>query len=116
MERGKEKNRKKVLASAPHTVGKIGWYTLGCRCEGCKEAARTHVSVPRGPRPAGMEVSEYAVATPPAPDVEYTFPERIVLTEEEFDKLERLIENPRPPTAALRALFAVGTVGAKKSA
>lgn len=62
LERGKEQQRKKVLASAPHAIGKIGWYTVGCRCEGCKEVRKNHVSKPRGPRPVGMEVSEYADA------------------------------------------------------
>jgi hypothetical protein len=36
--RARDKLQKKVLASAPHAVGKISWYSLGCRCDGCKKA------------------------------------------------------------------------------
>ncbi len=35
----------------------------------------------------------------------YVFPERIVLDPESFDKLSKEIENPSPPTGALRRLF-----------
>lgn len=34
--------RAKVLASAPHATGKIAWYVLGCRCDGCGIASRAY--------------------------------------------------------------------------
>lgn len=38
-------------------------------------------------------------------DDEYTFPDRILLAEEGWQEVCDAIENPRPPTAAMRALF-----------
>lgn len=33
-----ERYRTKILASAPHSPGKVGWNVLGCRCDGCRLA------------------------------------------------------------------------------
>lgn len=34
----RRRRRSKVLASAPHSIGKAAWYNLGCRCAGCVKA------------------------------------------------------------------------------
>lgn len=39
-QKNRARNRRKVLKSAPHNPGKSGWYALGCRCDGCREARR----------------------------------------------------------------------------
>lgn len=50
--RAKTRALAKVLASAPHVVGKIGWYAAGCRCEGCKDALREYNRDKRDPNGA----------------------------------------------------------------
>ncbi len=42
--------------------------------------------------------------------MELVVPPRIVLTPESFEAVVRMIENPAPPTAAMKALMAGETV------
>ena len=69
--------------------------------EGTKSVTRGTKMAPRGPEAALSGSKPARRATPSA----FVIPRRVVVTAASFDAVARLLETPRKPTRALRALL-----------